>query len=334
MIEQVKQIIDAAERIVIVQADNPDADSLGAALALEQILSNMGKSINLYCGVETPTYLRYLEGWSRINQELPSSFDASIIVDVSTMTLLEKLNESGQKGWLASKPCIVLDHHATTDNSIDFANAVINEPDKSSTGEVIYELAQQLNWQMDTTAGEYIMTCILGDTQGLTNELTAARTYQIMSELTDLGVNRPILEEKRRESSKMDPKIFRYKADLINRTEILVDDKLALVTIPQVEINEYSPLYNPAPLIQSDMLMTAGIQVSVVMKHYDDGKILASIRCNTTAPIAAELATEFGGGGHAYAAGFKVTDGRKIEEIKTACIAKATELLQNHGDNS
>lgn len=327
MIDQIKQIIDAAERIVIVQADNPDADSLGSALALEQILGEMGKSVYLYCGVETPTYLRYLEGWSRINQELPSNFDASIIVDASTMTLLEKLEQSGGKGWLAAKPCIVLDHHHTTDNSIDFANVTLNEPAKSSTGEVIFDLAAQLNWNIDVTTGEYIMTCILGDTQGLTNELTGSRTYEIMAALTNLGVNRPKLEEQRRQSSKMDPKIFRYKAELIQRTELHSDGKLAIVTVPQAEINEYSPLYNPAPLIQSDMLMTLDVAVAVVMKHYDDGKILASIRCNSSAPIAAKLAEHFGGGGHTYAAGFKITDGRPVNEVKSECINLATQLL-------
>lgn len=329
MIEQITQIIDNAQRIVIVQADNPDADSLGAALALEQILSEQGKSVYLYCGVETPTYLRYLEGWSRINQELPSNFDASIIVDASTMTLLEKLEQSGCRGWLASKPCIVIDHHETTDNSIDFADIVLNEPSKSSSGEIIFDLAQKLNWKLDSISGEYIMTCILGDTQGLTNELTGSRTYEIMAELTKLGVNRPKLEEKRRESSKMDPKILRYKADLIQRTELHNDGRLALVTVPQAEINEYSPLYNPAPLIQSDMLMTLDVAVSVVLKHYDDGKILASIRCNSSAPIAAKLAEHFGGGGHTYAAGFKITDGRPVNEIKSECISFTSELLTN-----
>lgn len=326
MVDQIKQIIDEAERIVIVQADNPDADSLGAALALEQILGEQSKKVYLYCGVETPTYLRYLEGWSRVNQELPGSFDASIIVDASTMTLLEKLQQSGQQGWLATRPCIILDHHETTDNSIDFATAVLNEPTKSSTGELIFDVAQQLGWPLDIVSGEYIMTCILGDTQGLTNELTTAKTYEIMAFLTNLGVNRPKLEEQRRESSKMDPKIFKYKADLISRTELLADGKLAIVTVPQAEINEYSPLYNPAPLVQTDMLMTLDVAVAIVLKHYDDGKILGSIRASS--PIAAQIAEHFGGGGHNYAAGFKLQDGRPVNEVKSECMQLTTELLQ------
>lgn len=320
-------IIEQAQKIVVIQADNPDADSLGSALALEQLLSNAGKQVYLYCGVDMPQYLHYLEGWSRVMNSLPSSFDASIIVDTSTLTLLQKMAEAGQQGWIAAKPCIVLDHHAETDDSIHFASTVINRPDLSSTGELIYTLATELGWNIDVPAGECIMNAILGDTQGLTNESTSATTYTIMADLVQKGVNRTKLEEARREYSKMDPRIFKYKAELIGRTELVADGKLAVVTIPQEEISTYSPLYNPAPLIQGDMLQTIGVHIAVVMKYYDDGKILGSIRCNQPAPIASDLALHFGGGGHAHAAGFKITDGRPINEVKSECIRFTTELL-------
>jgi len=65
-----------------------------------------------------------------------------------------------------------------------------------------------------------------------------------------------------------------------------------------------------------------------VIKAYDSGRITAAIRSNTSAPIAAELAKHFGGGGHAYAAGFK-TEGKPLNEIKSECISFASTLLQN-----
>ena len=146
--DHLNQIIQAAHKIVIVQADNPDGDSLGSALALEQILGDMGKVPYLYCGVDMPGYLRYLAGWDRVEKDLPQQFDASIIVDASTMTLLQKLNESGQKNWLASRPCVVLDHHLTVQNQIEFAQISINDDARSSATELIYLLAKQLNWPL------------------------------------------------------------------------------------------------------------------------------------------------------------------------------------------
>lgn len=326
---QIGEILNTAQKIVILQADNPDADSLGSALALEAILAEQGKDTYLYCGVDMPDYLKYLEGWSRVNKDLPSQFDASVIVDASTLDLFERLKDSGNMSWLAAKPCIMLDHHAETANDIDFATEIINDHDASSTCEVIYAACKELGWELPKDALPYVLTGILGDTQGLSNQLTRAQTYHIVGELVEQGVDRPALEELRRAASKMPEAIFRYKAKLIERTELFADGRLAVVIVPQEEIISYSPLYNPGPLIQTDMLQIDGVLVGIVCKVYDTGRVTGMIRCNPSGGIGSDLASALGGGGHAYAAGFKVQDGRPFTEIKAQCIAKATELLDN-----
>lgn len=327
----IKQLVDEAKTILIIQADNPDGDSLASSLALEQILHKLGKEPIMYCGVDMPSYLRYLSGWDRVSNELPTSFDMSIIVDTSSVKLLEKLGAEGKLGWLGAKPCVVLDHHQTTEASdkIEFATAYINDSTVSSTGELLYKLAKQTGWDIDNIAGEFIMTAILSDSQGLTNSLATAETYRVMAELTEAGVDRPLLEEKRREFGKMTQAIFRYKAELIARTQFASDGRIAYLAIPQKEIIEYSPQYNPAPLIQPDILQTEGVAIAIVFKQYDGGRVTAAIRCNNGFAIGDKLAEHFGGGGHAYASGFKKTDGTSLEAIQAECIKYATTLLDN-----
>ncbi|MGH7195390.1 MAG: DHH family phosphoesterase [Candidatus Saccharimonadales bacterium] len=326
--EKIKQLVEEAKNIIILQADNPDADSLGSALALEQILGDLGKQPYLYCGVDVPGYLKYLPGWDRVELELPRQFDLSIIVDASTMTLLDKLADAGGQSQIAAKPCLVLDHHGSVQNEIPFASIAINDPKFSSTGELIYNLAKKLAWPTSIAAQAFLMTAILGDTQGLANNLAGAETYQVMSQMVAAGVDRPQLEDARRELSKMAPEIFKYKAELIRRTEFYLSGKLAIVSIPQSEINQYSPLYNPAPLIQNDMLATDGVAIAVVLKNYDDGHTTAAIRCNSSAPIAAQLAEHFGGGGHLCAAGFKIQNGQSFDNLKSETIRCTGELLR------
>ena len=330
--EQIKEIINSAQKIVIIQADNPDADSLGSALALEQILENLGKSTYLYCGVDMPGYLRYMKGWDRVNKDLASSFDASIIVDASTMTLLEKLRDSGEISWLAAKPSIVLDHHEVVEHKIDFASSMINDGQMSSAGELIYHLSKQLDWPLNLEAMGFIMSSILGDTQGLTNQLASARTYKVMAEMIEAGVSRPALEEQRRELSKMPVEIYKYKADLIKRTEFDESGRVAVVVVPDSEIKTYSPLYNPAPLIQTDMLQVQAVEVAVVLKSYDNGKVTGAIRSNPGSPIAAKLADHYGGGGHANASGFKIESGADISNINSEIKDIAVNMLNelNH----
>jgi phosphoesterase RecJ-like protein len=149
-----------------------------------------------------------------------------------------------------------------------------------------------------------------------------------MAAMVEAGVDRPALEELRREAGKMQQAIFKYKARLISRTEFAADGRIAWVSVPQVEISQYSPLYNPGPLIQSDMLQTEGVEVAIVFKSYDDGKVTGAIRSNPTAGIAAQLAEHMGGGGHAFASGFKVVGSRSFDEIRNECLQAAAELLE------
>ena len=325
--KQIQNLVNDAQRIVIVQADNPDADSLGSALALEHILGDLGKDVALYCGVNVPEYLRYMQGWDRVLSDLPHNFDLSFIVDASTYILLEKLEMSGQFAWLKSKPCVVLDHHADVEKPLDFATTQIIDATVASAGELVYNVAQTLGWKVNSDAAGHIMMSILGDTQGLTNELTRASTYRTMADLTDLGADRPGLEELRRDYGRMVPKIYSYKAVLIKNTVFEADGRIASVALNQKELNEYSPLYNPVPLIQPDMLQVRDVCLSIVYKVYDDGRITGAIRTNHAYPVADKLAKSMGGGGHPHASGFKVIDGRPFNEVKSECTSFATDLL-------
>jgi phosphoesterase RecJ-like protein len=234
-------------------------------------------------------------------------------------------------GWIAAKPCIVLDHHRTVENPLTFAKVTICDSSVSSTGELVFRLAKQLNWPLKHDASKFIMTAILGDTQGLSNELATHETHRVVADLIESGVNRPALEEERRAYGKMPPQIFKYKARLIDRAELSSGGRIAYVSIPQNEINQFSPLYNPAPLIQNDILQTADVAIAIVFKYYDDGRVTGAIRSNFGYPIADKLAKEMGGGGHSFASGFKVTDGRSFDQVKQTCLELCAQLLDNLG---
>jgi phosphoesterase RecJ-like protein len=325
--EQIKSILEGAQKVVIVQADNPDGDSLGSALALEHILEDMGKQTYLYCGVDIPSYLTYLPGWDRVFKEFPSGFDASIIVDTSADSLLEKLEEAGKKSILTSKPVIVLDHHAT-EATINYATVMCNKT-AVATGEVIYELAKQLDWPLNLGAKEMIATAIMADSLGLVTEATSARSIHIIAELVEGGVSLAELEHNRRQLMRKSPELTHYKGELLQRVEYYADNRIAVVSIPWAEIETYSPQYNPSMLVMEDMRLTTGTRIAVSFKIYKDGKVTAKIRCNQDSPIGGKLAEHFGGGGHMYASGFKIQDGKPFNEVKSECIAYATELLDN-----
>ena len=324
--QTIKDLLDNADHIVIIQPDNPDGDSLGSCLALEQILGNLGKKVDMVCGVTLPPYLSYMPGWDRVQQELPKKFDLAIIVDTSAVSLLENISKHSRGTNLRSKPLIVIDHH-TTAESIDFSTVMLRVDSAAATAEVIYELSKQLKLDIPREGKNALAGAILSDTLGLTTVSTTARTVYVIAELVEAGVSLSALENARRDFQRKSPELVHYKGQLLQRIEYYNDNRIALLTIPWPEIEHYSPMYNPSVLALDDMRLTTDTVVAVVLKIYPDGKVTGKIRSNFGKPVAARLAEEFSGGGHEYASGFKLRNSPDLEALKTSIITKAVELL-------
>lgn len=318
-------IIDASKSIVILQADNPDGDSLGSSLALEAILSEMGKTVYMGCAVDIPDYLKYLNGWSRVQKEIPSQFDATIIVDNSTETLFENYNSSGNFSWIKSKPVIVIDHH-TESSGISYADVVCVE-EAVATSELLHRIALTNDWPLPIDACEMMAVSIMSDSVGLMSDSTTAESIRVVADLVERGVSLAKLDDARRELMRKDPSLIPFKGELLKRVEYFCNGRLASVVVEWPEIERYSPMYNPTMLVIDDMRLVIGVDLAIGYKLYKDGRITAKIRCNYGTTIAGELAQAFGGGGHEYAAGFKIQDGRKIDDVKRAVALKTTELL-------
>jgi nanoRNase/pAp phosphatase (c-di-AMP/oligoRNAs hydrolase) len=73
--------------------------------------------------------------------------------------------------------------------------------------------------------------------------------------------------------------------------------------------------------------MTIGVEIAIGYKVYANGRITGKIRCNYGSPIANDVAVQFGGGGHAYAAGFKILDGTPIAELQKMVNNAVIKLL-------
>jgi len=318
MFKDATRLISEAKKILVIQAENPDGDSLGSSLALEEILGDLGKEVSLYCPVEIPKYMRYIQGWDRVVSEFDSSVDLAIIVDTSADVLLTKVLEvPGARHYLETHPVLVIDHHATA-STLSFDHTPLMEETAVSTSQVIYHLATDAGWSINAQAAENMLVALLSDSLGLTTQNVTADAYLVAGKLTELGAAVATIENRRREFMKKSPKILAYKGELIGRIEYLLGGKLALVHIPWEDIQKYSDQYNPSVLVLDEMRLVEGVEIGVAIKTYPDGKITGKLRANL--PIAEQIAGFFGGGGHAYASGFRAYEDYDtiVKELVTA----------------
>lgn len=330
MYDRFSSLVDAATSIVIIQPENPDADSLSSSLALEDILGERGKDITMYCAIDMPKYLRYISGSDRVTSDWTGKYDLAIIVDTASALLLEKaLAVPGVNHFLQEHDVIVVDHHGEddeTEHSLPFSHEYILGKRAAATGELIYEIAQTLSYPLSKTACEYLFISIMGDTLGLTTPNVTPGTFMTAATLVQNGVNPSELETARRAYMKKPADILTYKGRLLERIEYYCDGKLATIHIPWEEIAAYSDRYNPSVLVLDEMRLVEGVEVAVAIKTYPDGKLTGKIRSNR--PIAEQIAGYFGGGGHAYSAGYKIFE--EYDKAHNELITATDKILNDY----
>lgn len=317
MFDTATTLIDSAQKIIVIQAENPDGDSVASSLALEELLGDLGKDVVLYCPVEIPKYLRYINGWDRIVQDFDPKADLAIIVDTTADVLLSKvLDTAGARHFLETHPVLVVDHH-TTAPTLSFEHTLLTE-DEVATSIVLYHLAVAADWNISTQTAENLLIALMSDSLGLTTQNVSPESFFVAGKLVELGASNAAIEERRREFMKKSPEILTYKGELIGRIEYLLDGKLALVHIPWEDIQNYSDQYNPSVLVLDEMRLVENVQLAVAIKTYPDGKVTGKLRSNI--PIAETVAGYFGGGGHVYASGFRAYEDYQtvVKELVTA----------------
>ena len=311
------------DNILVLSHASPDGDTLGSACALLRGLISMGKQVDFRCGDEIPPKFQYLfEGLSLGGFTPEEASPVHIMsVDVADTVLLGKLQEIYQ-----DKIELAIDHHESHKN---FAPHRWVEPNSAATAEMIWLLLKELGVTPDKQIAECIYTGITTDTGCLRYQNATPRTYRIAAETIEAGadaaeINRLMWETKTRAQMEAERKI-------LDTMEYFCGGKCAMIRIPQSILRETGATESDVEGTASLPRQIEGVKIGVTVKEKEDGTVKISLR--TSPPVnAAEICGEFGGGGHAGAAGCSFP-GLSIEEaaekMKEACRQYLEKSLSN-----
>ncbi len=314
-LDDFKQHVDQAEHVVVVQAEHVDADSLGSSLGLESALTDLGKTVTMFCHDDVPPYLHHMPGWDRVTNELPDTYDVAILVDSSTLNQLEK-TWSKHKGTILNRPLFCIDHHASTTGQLEGENiTLLIDEEAGASSQQIVELAREFDWHIDAEAAYGLAAGIKADTVNLSTKNTTSRTFAAMGYLVDRGADLELLRYNIEQSNSLSPSEIPLKATALQRAQFFDDNRIAITYFTQEEYNGLGDDQLVIERMKQDLRMIKGVDISVTITERN-GYSNASMRANLD--VARKTAEHFGGGGHDRAASCRfpdVTHEQVIEEI-------------------
>jgi len=307
-LQEIWQAIRKGKRFFIAGHLNPDGDSLGCTLAMTSLLERMGKIVYAYASPAIGADLQFLPGISKIHvDKLPEK------ADFDTVILLE-CSDRKRGGDLdailnAAHTLINIDHHLVSD-----AYGDVNHIDSgaSSTAEIIFQLFEHSKGEFVPTKDEAtaLYTGVVTDTGRFVHSNTTAEALRVASSLVALGadiarINQVIYFTK--------PYIeLKLQGRALEKMQLRFDNKYSEIILTRRDFETFGATPAQTQGIVSQPTMIPGVEISALIKEEPD-KVSVNLRSRGAADVS-QIAQTFGGGGHARAAGFKIT-GKSIDQV-------------------
>lgn len=319
-IKTLAQLIEKCNTVVITCHVKPDGDAVGSTLALQHILSTLGKSVHIITPDSPPRSLRFLPGCKEIlSISSQEDFCRSLIEKAELIFCLDynaiyRIDKAAPLIAEARAPKVMIDHHLGPEPFVDLT---ISHPAESSTCALLFKVICALGLRplIDKKTAMCLLAGIMTDTGNLSYNANDPDLYIIVSDLLRLGVNKVTLWERINTSTQSQLRLNAFAID--QRMEILQGGRAALITLDADDLQRYNYVKGDTEGLVNIPLKIPEIAVSVFM-HQEPGFIKVSMRSKGDFPVNDVCANHFGGGGHLNAAGgeFKGSLSEAVETLR------------------
>lgn len=312
------------ERTLIVYHVRSDADAIGSAFALKEILSLMGISAFCACSDEVPSRLRFLsddsQGSVLIDPEMPIDHERVISVDSASPSQLGAIFD-----YLKKDVDIMIDHHAMgtvyADNYID--------ADAAATAEIIYDIATELVKRGDisyipTEVYSLIYAGLSSDTGGFRFANATPKAYRIAADIIEKGVDAAYINHML--FSSKSSKQLAAEGEAARRLNLYCSKTVAVTTIPYTAKFSLGLDDESMETVIDIPRSLAGVVVAVAIRQSSSENIFrASMRSIGEIDVS-YICSKFGGGGHKRAAGCTI-EACSIDEAEKLIVREIKEYL-------
>jgi len=288
--------LKGADSIALISHVSPDGDTLGSALALKLTLEKWGKEVAVCCQHTVPHILDFMNGAQTVcapEALADKAFDLAVAIDVADLGRMGGCKEVFEK----AKATAQVDHHGTNPA---FAQVNLVDAQACSTGEIIYEIIEKMGVETDKQMAVCLYTAISTDTGNFSFDNTTARAFEIMSSLLKCGLplnelTRTLFRLRTREQSKLLGKA-------LDSLTFYEDNRIGGICLRLKDFEACGALPEHSEGIVNYGIDVAGVQMAFLCRETAAGDIRVSLRALPPCNVA-KVASRFGGGGHALAAG-------------------------------
>jgi phosphoesterase RecJ-like protein len=311
------------KKVLIVGHQNADADAVGAAQGVKELIRTLNPSADVEIVMPENTNKLASNVASALGLEIVTSetiegADTLVIVDTGGISQLGDWWNTVNR---SDTSIIFIDHHLPDSEILHLSNLYVLDPDASSTSEMVYELMKTYDIIPSRVTASALLAGIAFDTRHFS--MGGARTFRAISELLEVTGDVSDIKDLLSLPMSSPEKIARLKA--CRRAEITQSDEWIIAT------SRLSSFQSSG----ARALVSLGADLAIVAGKVN-GDVRASMRSTTQfyrstmlhlGDFTYELAKTFdgSGSGHPTAAGircpidldsfFKVTMKRVEEEL-------------------
>ena len=308
----VKERLGAAQKILIASHVRPDGDAIGSLIGLGLALQNAGKTVQMVLADGVPSGFRYLDGSDQVQKEPNGEYDTFITVDCADFKRVGKVFES------FGTPDINIDHHITNER---FGKINLIEGKEVATAAMLTKHLPAWGYEITQSIAAALLTGIITDTLGYRTSNITSDALRRSAALMDTGVD--MSEIYMRGLVRRSLPAARYwgvglsnleSSDGIVWSKLSLEDRKAC----GYSGNDDADLINMISAIE-------GHKVGMIFVEQHDNHVKVSWRALEKGVDVSPVANQFGGGGHAAAAGADIPGA--LNDIQPLVLKTTKEML-------
>ena len=312
--------------ILLMTHFNPDADALGSLLGLADILEGMGKRVFRYLEETAPAMYRFLPGCAQVQTDMARVREFAAAAGDDILAICLDCGDEGRLGrnsqeLMSIRPMVVIDHHK---GNTGFGEVAWIEPQRSSTAEMLFDLAKALGAGISHKAAECLYAAISADTGSFKYDCTSSHTHHVAGELIGLGVRPAAVADNLYDNFSLGR--VRLMQEVLATLEMHERDRIAVIRVSQKMLERtFTTMEDTEHFINFPRAIRS-VRVAIFLKEVAQDFVSVSLRAKGQCDVSL-VASHYGGGGHRNASGFRVR-GKSLDQVRDELVVLLRQAMQ------